>query len=57
MHMCECSLCVCVSIQRKQLFADLIELSEEIQGVLMNHLTMININSTSDVAKIEEYVK
>ena len=48
---------VCVSIQRKQLFADLIELSEEIQGVLMNHLTMININSTSGVAKIEEYVK
>ena len=44
-------------LQKKQLFADLKELSEEIQGVLMNHLSMFNIKSPSDVTKIEERVK
>ena len=44
-------------LQKKQLFADLNELSEEIQGVLKNHLSMFNIKSPSDVTKIEERVK
>ena len=47
---------VCLS-QKKQLFADLNELSEEIQEVLKNHLSMVNISSTAGVAKIEERVK
>ena len=44
-------------LQKKQLFADLNELSEEIQNVLMNHLSMFSIGSTSGVEKIEEHVK
>ena len=48
---------VCVYLQKEQLFADLGELSEEIQSVLMNHLILVNISSTSGVAKIEERVK
>jgi hypothetical protein len=44
-------------LQKKQLFADLGELSEEIQSVLMNHLIVVNISSTSGVAQIEERVK
>ena len=57
-------MCVCVCVhhiilylQKKQLFADLNELSEEVQGVLMNHLSMFNIKSPSDITKIEERVK
>ena len=44
-------------LQKKQLFADLNELSEEIQGVLMNHLSMFNIKTPSDITKIEERVR
>ena len=48
---------MCVCLQKKQLFADLNELDEEIEGVLKNHLSMFNIKSKDDVAKIEERVK
>ena len=48
---------VCVYLQKKQLFADLGELSDGIQNVLMNHLIVVNISSTSGVAQIEERVK
>ena len=63
MSVCVCVCeCVCVHhmilrLQKKQLFADLNELSEEIQGVLMNHLSMFSISSTSGVEKIQELVK
>ena len=46
-----------ILLQIKQLFTDLSDLSEEIKGVLMKHLSMFNVTSSSDVAKIEERVK
>ena len=55
-----CGLFLVVSVrllQKKRLFDDLNELAEEIEGVLMNHLSMFNIKAESDVEKIEERVK
>ena len=58
-------ICVCVifasniilCLQKWQVMADLNDLSDEIQDVLKNHLSMFNISSPSDVAKIDEHVK
>ena len=55
-------VCVCIIyhydfLQKKQVFVDLNELSEEIQGVLMNHLSMFSIGSTSGVERIDQHVK
>ena len=44
-------------LQKRQVLTDLNELSEDIQCVLENHLSMFNISSTSGVEKIDEYVK
>lgn len=53
-----CFLVVSVRLlQKKRLFDDLNELAEEVEGVLMNHLSMFNIKVESDVEKIEERVK
>lgn len=49
--------CVCTTFQKKQLFIDLSEFSEMIQGALMNHLNTLNISSKAGIAKIEEQVK
>ena len=49
--------CVCTTFQKKQLFIDLSEFSEMIQGALMNHLNTLNVSSKAGIAKIEEQVK
>ena len=54
---CFTGVCVNHILQKRQLFADLNELSEEIEGVMMNHLNMFNIKSQSDVERIDERVK
>ena len=46
-----------VCLQKKQLFHDLNELNEEIEGVLRHHLSMFNIKLASDVEIIQELVK
>ena len=44
-------------LQKKQLLADLNELFEEINDVLMRHLSEFDITSVSHIVKIEERVK